>query len=611
MSLFKKLPSYDRLLQGGSAAVLRFPLALLSAILGTAFLVAIIENEKGPPQSTLVKLAMICALGIPLFIGLAALAESREWKRKLIFQGLGLALIAFYYFSLPANPLMPYTCMVRFALLIVALHFMVAFLPFMGQGQANGFWQYNKSLFLKFLRTALYSAVMFVGLAFALLAAKELFGINFPDRRYFQLWVIIAGTFNTWVLLAGFPQNLKTLNEEIQYPNVLKIFTQYILLPLVALYLVILYAYELKIIFKWNWPKGWVTQLVSWFSVAGILSLLLLWPLRELTENRWIRNYAKWFFRLLIPLIVMLYLAILQRVGVYGITVNRFLVLAMATGLTIITLYFIFARTKDIRLIPIIVFAIALLSAYGPWSAFAISEHSQQGRLDKLLLKSGIWADGKIAKPSTPISNEQQGELSDVIAYLAEWHGVESFSPWLSDNTIVGLTTKDGRSAVDSVTLAFGFEYIPNWKWQRPDKEHLYFRPENFTVLNIDTYEYLIAARNLIGAKDSNQVLVVGIDTCQIRLNSYPPTLVVSFRPLTKFGHNPVEFALSEPLKKLAISNNTNVLPDSALIFETELNNYNIKAIITQCSAGIYSDSVNVNSLSAYILLRNNKMPKP
>jgi hypothetical protein len=488
---------------------------------------------------------------------------------------------------------------------------MVAFLPFLGAGQSNGFWQYNKTLFLKFLSTALYSAVMFIGLAFALLAAKELFGIKFPDRRYFQLWVIIAGAFNTWVFLGGFPQNLKALNEENQYPNALKIFTQYILLPLVALYLVILYAYELKIIFNWNWPKGWVTQLVSWFSVAGILSLLLLWPLRELTENRWIRTFTKWFFRLLIPLVVMLYLAILQRVGIYGITINRFLVLAMATGLAVVTLYFVFTRSKDIRFIPIVVFVIALLSAYGPWSAFTISQHSQQGRLDKLLAKSGILANGKIVTPSSPIPYEQQGELSDVIAYLTQWHGVESFSPWLSENTLKGLEENSERLSLDSVARAFGFEYVPDWKWQRPDNEHLYLRSENFATLDISGYDYLFVVKNLFGASnDSNHVFIMNADSCQVRLKSNSPTLMIRLEPESKFGPNLTEFALSEPLRKLVQSKRTNVLPDSLLTFKVSLNNYDIKAIVTQISAGIFTDSVDVSSLSAYLLLRDNSNPK-
>ena len=98
---------------------------------------------------------------------------------------------------------------------------------------------------------------------------------------------------------------------------------QYVLLPLVGIYLVILYAYGLKILFQWNWPQGWVSQLVLWYSVVSILSILLLWPLREKADSGWIKSFTSWFFRLLIPLLVMLFLAIFERIGDYGLTVNR------------------------------------------------------------------------------------------------------------------------------------------------------------------------------------------------------------------------------------------------------------------------------------------------
>ncbi|HBZ00417.1 MAG TPA: hypothetical protein DEO84_03750 [candidate division Zixibacteria bacterium] len=614
MSLLKKLPSYERLLLGASAAVSRFPLVLLSAILGTAFLVMIIENEKGPPEHTLVKLTLTCALGISLFFGLATLTESKQWKKSnaIVLHASGVVLLVLYFLFLTPNPLMPYLTMIRFALLLIALHFMVAFLPFMGGGQVNGFWQYNKSLFMRFLISALFSAVMFAGLAFALLAAKELFGLKFPDRRYFQLWIIIVGVFNTWIFLAGVPRELRQLNEDTQYPNVLKIFTQYILLPLVALYLVILYAYELKIIFNWNWPKGWVSQLVSWFSVAGILSLLLLWPLRELTENRWIRTFTRWFFRALIPLIVMLFMAILQRVGVYGITINRFLVLAMATGLAIVTLYFVLARKKDIRFIPIIVFAIALLSAYGPWSAFTISQHSQQARLGVLLSKSGVVSDGKIIQSSTPIAYEQRGEISDVIGYLAQWHGVNSFSAWINDSTLNRLEMKADRNLPDTIAGLFGIEYVSGWKWQKNNDRNIYSGLKNYTSLDISGYDRLFVSNYLDKSlEDSTHIIVSGPDTCRAWLQPQPPALMISLKPQSKFGENLITFALSEPLRKLTPKDDAFILPDTLLTFETAVGNFTLKAIIKEISAGIHSDSIEVNSLSAYILLGEKKAQEP
>lgn len=462
MKLAKKFPSFDTLVQGAVLSFQRFPFALLSAIVTTVILVAIIGRADNAIPHWMQKLAMAAGLGIPLFIALVTWGESRKLNHLTIWlvQGLGAILLICYYISLPADPFINYSYIIRFLLLLVALHFLSAFVPYMGKNQAEGFWQYNKSLFLRFLNSALFSAVMYIGLTLALIAAKELFGFDIPEKRFFQLFMIIAILFNTWVFLSGIPKNLNDLNKPAQYPNGLRIFVQYILLPLIGLYFIILYAYELKIIFSWNWPKGWVSQLVLWFSVVGIFSLLLLWPLRNLSENRWIKTFTKWFFRALIPLVVMLFLAILERVGTYGITVNRFLVLAMSVGLTILVLYFVFGRAKDIRIIPIVVCLIALLSAYGPWSAFAIAKHSQKNRLESYLKKTGLLENNALKTAASPISHDDRNEMSHIIRYLAEWHGLNSFSPWLTDSSLVDIQTNAARDQIPySIAKALGFEY--------------------------------------------------------------------------------------------------------------------------------------------------------
>jgi hypothetical protein len=284
----------------------------------------------------------------------------------------------------------------------------------------------------------------------------------------------------------------------------------------------------------------------------------------------------------------------------------------MATGLAIVTLYFVLARKKDIRFIPIIVFAIALLSAYGPWSAFAISRHSQQARLDKLLTTSGVVSDGKIITPSTQIPYEQRGELSDVISYLAQWHGVNSFSPWINDSTLKRLETKADNNLPDTIAGLFGIEYVSERKWRRNNNENIYFSFKNYTALEISGYDRLFVGNNLFGSSDdSNHVFITGSDTCHAWLKAQPPELIISLRPQSKFGDNITTFALSEPLRNLTQKGRTNDLPDSLLIFESSFNNFNIKTIINQVSAGIHSDSIVINSMSAYILLGEKKAQEP
>ena len=157
----------------------------------------------------------------------------------------------------------------------------------------EAFWEFNKTLFLRILISALYTAVLYIGLVVAMAAIDQLLEIDIDDDRYLQLFIFQVGIFNTWFFLSGIPKFNNTSELEIEYPKPLKVFVQYVLIPLVTVYIAILYVYTGKIIIQWELPNGWVSYLVLSFSIAGILSLLLLFPIRNQKENTWIRIYSK------------------------------------------------------------------------------------------------------------------------------------------------------------------------------------------------------------------------------------------------------------------------------------------------------------------------------
>jgi hypothetical protein len=605
MKLLDKLPSYKYLLAGAMTAMRRFPFTLASALIGTVAVVALIEMENADKHFALQKLIFICALGIPLFTAAAALAHKRGKGivASIGYQIIALGLLAIYYVSLPHSFIEYTTQPVRFVILFVSCHLLVAFLPYLGPNQARGFWQYNKSLFLRFLTSALYSAVMFIGLAIALAAADQLFGLDVPEKRYFQLFAIMAGAFNTWVFLAGIPGHLELLNETDDYPKGMKIFAQYILLPLVGLYLVILYAYELKIIVEWNWPKGWVSQLVLWFSVVGMLSLLLLWPLRERDENRWIKTFTKWFFRALIPLVVMLFLAILERVGVYGITVNRYLVLAMAVSLAILVLYFVFGRQKDIRSIPVVICIVALASAYGPWSAFEVSKHSQQGRLGKYLTKNDITPGVDVKEASERIPLDDRNEMSGAVSYLLDWHGPNAFSPWLSDSTIESYRdTTSGRISYFKIAEGLGFEYISHWR-QRGEKNQFFrFTAIDSSAAPLSGFDYLVFVNHYDWSKEPPQrAFAMGDDTCFVWIDGQPPIFRIR---LNADSTSAAELPLADKIDSLWGKWAEETIPREYLTYDAIGNGFSARIIFGDLTGMSAGDSITLSHVSAYVLIR-------
>jgi hypothetical protein len=421
--------SIQSTLKAAEETLRRFPAALLAALLFAGLIITIEQTSiKSEWFPILVRCAMIGGLGISAFTGLVLFCERYHVKQvtRLIFHLVLLALLMTYYFFIPID--IAENDVLFFILLLLISHLFVSAGPFMVNEEINGFWQYNRLLFIRILTSGLYSAVLFGGLALALGAIDQLFPVKIPDYYYLRLFITVSAVFNTWFFLSGAPADIGQLEQVKEYPTGLRVFTQYVLLPLVTVYLVILYAYSLRILLSLNWPQGWVAYLVLGFSIAGILALLLIWPLRGQTGFRWISVFSRFFFIALFPLILLLSLSIYIRVAEYGVTEKRFFVILLSIWLFINALYFLFSQKKHIKFIPMSLAITAFLAGFGPFNAFRVSRNWQKERFVHQLESAGMLDAGskwmKVDKPDKKI----QIELSNTLFYLVNTHGVSSVS---------------------------------------------------------------------------------------------------------------------------------------------------------------------------------------
>ena len=168
-----KLPSIDQVLQDARSTFLRFPFVICDAVIGTIAALLIVDHEGASQPSVLFPMLFATILGLPLFVSLRLMAENRKWKPSVAaaVQIAGLVLLVGYGLLVPQNLLVaPGFHVVRFFILAGALHLFVAVGPFSAKGELNGFWHYNKALFIRALTALLYTGVLWVGLAIALAA---------------------------------------------------------------------------------------------------------------------------------------------------------------------------------------------------------------------------------------------------------------------------------------------------------------------------------------------------------------------------------------------------------------------------------------------------------
>jgi hypothetical protein len=496
-----KIPSLKVLFENAKETLLRFPFVILSSVIGTGFIIYLLDLpfDRQDAFRYLYNVVMVCSLGIPFLLSLVFICERIKTTKVVSFlvQLFGMILLLAYYYSLPKD--IGYTDITRYILFIIGMHLLVSFSPFAGKIfslERRGFWQFNRNLFIGILITGVYSGVLYLGLSIAILSFDKLFDVNIDSKIYGQLFFFILGVFNTWFFLSGLSGNLDELDKIDYYPKGLKIFTQYVLLPLVIIYLLILYLYMGKIIIQWHLPMGWVSYLVLGFSITGIFSLLLIEPLRELEGNNWIKIFSKWFYLILFPLIVLLFVAIIRRTGEYGITERRYFVFVLALWLTVIAFYFSINKIKNIKIIPYSLCVVAFLTSFGPWGAFNLSEKSQFSRLEEILTKNKLLIDGKIVKGINPLSEEERQEVSSAIKFFSERKSLEKIQPWFDINldTIKNETTDNVCKTKEAkITDLMGIEYTLFKVSQ--NNRYFYWNIKDYYYLNIKDFEYKVNFR--------------------------------------------------------------------------------------------------------------------
>lgn len=477
---------------------MRFPLEIGFALLGTVAATVFIEisDLNLTAESLCVRLILIANLGLVLSISLSLLSESNSYSvlKKNLFRLIMLLIIVGLFFLI--DPLKRETDFFRFILLALAFHLSVSFAAYFGKGHINAFWQFNRIIFLRFLIGGIYSAVLFLGLAAAIGSMNFLFNFKFQWDTFAILWVWIAGIFQTFFFLSGVPVNLDELEEDKTYPGGLKIFTQFVLIPLATVYAIILLAYEAKILIEWELPKGLVSNLILGYAVFGILSLLLIYPVRDQDENKWLKTFSRSFYYVLIPLIILLVWAVLARVIDYGITEERYFLIILAAWLAFINAYFLLSKSQNIMIIPFSLCLVTVLSVYGPQGAFSTSRRSQINELKQLFEKQGSLDGDKIISLKHKPGEEDMTRMINIVDYLVNMHGLESFSPILKqDPGIVAdsLLSVNAKKKYDSRTS--------NWEVKSQQKLWLYnylnLKPDNANGSKLDLGMNIAEAFNM------------------------------------------------------------------------------------------------------------------
>lgn len=588
---------FQETLSRANEVIFRYPMILVMALLAAIGAIYIVETERSEITSYS-KFTICSCLGISLMFALKML--SQRIGKELLLQVCGIVFLIGFYYILPDKK-NSFTEVYAYIIAVTALlsHLLVSFVPFLEKDRELRFWQYNKNLFINIFLTAVFTGVLTGGVELAILAVDKLFDFNFHDRIYRDTFFVLAILGSSFIFLLFNDKGLNNLEKDGTYPVVLKFFTQFILIPLLLIYVTILYFYSVKILINWQLPRGWVSYLVLAYSIVGILALLLVHPLKEENAKSWVRIFSRAFYYTIVPLIVLLFTAIFTRILEYGYTEPRYFVLLLALWLLSIVVYFIFNKKATIKFIPVSLFLFGAFALVFPYlNAFSVAKRSQKTELMNILNQHQLVSAGKI-NFQKKVTDTVRNEIADKFEFLAERKQSEFLSTLLNEKDQAELTDniKNGTFYSINYDIQNKFSDVNVTVKNRAYEMNRLVLIRKEQAVEIGNYQYLIFFHRY--SRDPQQLNNDQFELTDQLTEKSSLKLSLNSQEEIDFGPQIIKLFEKNKNKKGNI-----LIPEIAM--ESDLGKYHVKLIFSEITREKYSENDNASIYyeNVYILIK-------
>ena len=327
-----------------------------------------------------------------------------------------------------------------------------------GDNGNAAFWTFNRLALTGVAFGWAVAMTLALGLSAVVGALEVLFGLDPPRYVVRDIWTVSFCLVWPLRALASIPHGFETPTDDY-CPAWIRFLARFLYVPLATVYLLILYAFAVKIAIQWELPRGQVAWLVCGFAVVGVATKLVIYPLRQ-SGDRLLRLFDRVLFPALFLPAALLAVAVWLRVDAYGVTENRYLLILLTVWLFGLAIVFSFGM-KRLAAIPLSLGIMLILGGVGPWSAANISFQSQIGRLEAVLRANDLLRDGKLVTVDGDIPFEDNKRLSALVSYLGQPARRPRFAAWLDGRAVDLDLSGDWRPR--QFMAALGLPYVsPN-----------------------------------------------------------------------------------------------------------------------------------------------------
>lgn len=572
---------------GIKQSLTRFPITIGISTLLAISLIYFNENVDimaMDTQDNLIRFNMMLGIGILLSLCIDLLKENffgGNKRRTILSYLFGLLILVLYYLFLLED--FDFVSMTRYAGIIIFLIIAYFYIPAIGNKDRN--YEYRViDIFGNFFETVIYSLVILFGIFAIFITIDNLFDVDINYKYYLYVFIITFFMFAVSFFLSKQPIVGEFFDQK-KFSQSMKILLTYIVIPLITIYTIILYVYFAKILITWEWPKGLVSHLVIWYTGVSIGVIFLITPLIETDK---ISRYFKTLFpKFVLPVLLMMFLSIGQRIYQYGFTENRYYILVLGLWITFIMIYFSIKRPLKNVIIPITLSIIAINSVLGPLSSYSISKFSQNRRLNEILSRNSMISEDNIVK-SSDISKEDQREISNILNYFDNNHKLKDVSVLADD-----FTTND-------MEKVFGFNYSPDIWGSLDNERYFYYRTELLDKpIDIEEYGYYIQ----ISSWTDNTIEIDDLIIIKSR-NSNILSIQNNEGKLIEIDIKDIVLDLIDDIKTSLDNEEQQMDPDD-MSYEMEADDIKIKFIFTNISGVETDNDVDYHNIEYVLLIKN------
>jgi hypothetical protein len=314
--------------------------------------------------------------------------------------------------------------------LVTAAVLAVPLAPYLRR-EAGGFWGFFWALVHAGALAFLAVIIFCIGLSAILASLQYLFDIDIDWSIYGHVWSIGLGFVGPLFALALVPRlfpDRDLVDANDVFITAVRILADFVAIPLIAAYAVILHAYALKILLTGEVPRNQIGWMVLSFGLAVMSLRILVHPLRTVGRVPTRLFLRFWALPLVVPL-MLLAGAVGQRISDYGVTPERYGVALFAIFLATVLLAQLHPRWRgDIRVIPGLGAVWLLIASFGPWGVLSVSAASQTSRLvDHLAAANALQGTSLAGTPELPPTAAR--DVHSIVFMLHEIGQLERLRP--------------------------------------------------------------------------------------------------------------------------------------------------------------------------------------